>query len=163
MQTGHIHSLLKCMMATYSADGLRGFYYGVGGPLLSVPIVNSVVFGAYAQANSFLGNQTSFKNGILAGAYAGLINTVVVTPIELIKCKMQVQSHNKEIGRDIRFKNSFECFKFVLKNEGIKGLYVGNVASIYREIPAYAAQFAAYESTKLVIKYWLKTEEMPIC
>ncbi|CAG9335353.1 unnamed protein product [Blepharisma stoltei] len=162
MQTGHVHSLFKCIKITLQADGLRGFYYGVAGPLWSVPIVNAVIFGAYAQANSFLGNQNSFSNGILAGSYAGLVNTIVVTPIELIKCKMQVQSHNQDIGRAIKYKNSFECFKHVFKTEGIRGLYVGNVASIYREIPAYAGQFAAYEGCKTSLKWFLGRDEIPL-
>lgn len=35
-----------------------------------------------------------------------------------------------------------------MKKEGIKGLYRGNVATIFREVPAYGSQFATYEFLK---------------
>mmetsp|Transcript_24438 Transcript_24438/g.24163 ORF Transcript_24438/g.24163 Transcript_24438/m.24163 type:complete len:176 (-) Transcript_24438:8-535(-) len=61
---------------------------------------------------------------------------------------MQAQSHNSEIGTEIKYKNSIDCVKKILNEQGIRGLYVGNVASTYREIPGYAANFVAYEYAK---------------
>jgi solute carrier family 25 carnitine/acylcarnitine transporter 20/29 len=38
--------------------------------------------------------------------------------------------------------------KNIIKNDGFKGLYKGNLITMAREMPAYAAQFATYELTK---------------
>lgn len=65
-----------------------GMYY----PIVTVPIVNSVVFGTYEFYKKITGKQElSFVDGIENGAFAGLINCAVVTPVELIKCRLQLE------------------------------------------------------------------------
>lgn len=55
-----------------------GMYY----PLITVPIVNAVVFGSYEFYKKFTGKQTlSLLDGIENGAFAGFINTFVVSPV----------------------------------------------------------------------------------
>lgn len=98
-----------------------GMYY----PIITVPIVNSVVFGTYQFYKKITGKQQlSFVDGIENGAFAGFVNCAVVTPVQLIKCRLQLE--------DTKYKNSQECLKDILKKEGIKGLYRGNVATIFR-------------------------------
>lgn len=81
-----------------------GMYY----PLTTVPLVNAVVFGAYEFYKKMTGKQElSFIDGIENGAFAGLVNTVIVSPVELIKCKMQ-------LGDKI-YKNSKDCMRDILK------------------------------------------------
>ena len=81
-----------------------GMFY----PFTTVPLVNAVVFGSYELYKKIAGKQElSFIDGIENGAFAGLVNTVVVSPVELIKCKMQLDEK--------KFKNSRECLKFILK------------------------------------------------
>ena len=158
MQAGHVRTLAESISYTFKADGVKGFYFGISSPLYTVPLVNAVVFGAYAHANYMLGGENSFYQGILAGSYAGLVNTVVVCPVELVKCKMQVQS--SALGQ-AKYSSCWDCMVKILKEEGVKGLYRGNVATVYREIPGYAAQFASYEWAKLLIKKLMDTEETP--
>lgn len=146
----HAHiPLRECVRGTYLADGLLGFYNGLLSPLCSIPLVNAVVFGAYSQANWFLSYEQSLATGLLAGSYAGLVNTVVICPVELVKCKMQAQSKNATLGRNIRYTGSFDCLKTVLLEKGVQGIYTGGLITILREVPGYAAQFAAYEGAKL--------------
>ena len=61
--------------------------------------------------------------------------------MELVKCVMQTD-------KDQRFKSSKECLKYILRTEGIRGVFKGSVSTALREVPAYAGQFAAYESVK---------------
>ena len=152
MQTGDVGSMWDCLLLTLKEDGFRALFQGINSPLLTTPLVNAVVFGAYAHAKTFIDVETNFSGGLLAGAYAGLLNTFVVAPVELIKCRMQVQSHNAHIGLPPRYRSSFHCMMEILHNGGVRELYSGTVATIYREIPAYAGQFAAYEFTKDICK-----------
>ena len=162
MQAGEVHNLLECIKLTYEADGFRGFYYGLSSPLYSVPIVNAVVFGAYAQANWFIPAEQSHLTWMLAGSYAGLVNCSVVVPVELIKCKMQAQSHDPHLGRDTHYHGSLDCAMQTYKQEGIRGLYKGGVITMMREIPGYASQFVAYEVAKEMFRKLLKVEEIPL-
>lgn len=160
MQAGEVHSLVQCFVKTYRADRLRGFFYGISSPLCSVPIVNAVVFQAYGQANNMFQIESSFWKGIVSGSYAGLVNTMVVTPVELIKIKMQVQSHDSSLGQAIKYENAYQCVKATIQEEGIKGLFKGGVTTVYREIPGYAAQFASFEGSKAAFRVYTGNEEL---
>jgi len=64
-----------------------------------VPIVNALVFGSYEFYKKILGKQQlSLLDGIENGAFAGFANTFIVSPVELVKCRMQLD--------DNKFKNS---------------------------------------------------------
>ena len=56
------------------------------------------------------------------GSVAGAIGATFVYPIDLVKTRMQNQ--RKVVG-EVLYKNSWDCFRKVLKNEGFKGLYRG--------------------------------------
>ncbi len=64
------------------------------------------------------------------------MNCIVVTPVELVKCKLQVQYDNKKK----RYKGIIDCLVKMYKAYGIKGLYQGNYATIVCEVPAYAGK-----------------------
>jgi solute carrier family 25 (mitochondrial carnitine/acylcarnitine transporter), member 20/29 len=160
MQTGAALSLSSCIGKTFRADGLRGFFYGISSPLYSIPVVNAVVFGAYAQANTIFSIESSFWKGIVSGSYAGLVNTLVVTPVELIKIKMQVQSHDASLGTQIKYSSPWACTRSTLKEEGLRGFYKGGVCTVLREIPGYAMQFASFEATKSMFQRVIGSEEL---
>ena len=47
-----------------------------------------------------------------------------VYPIDLVKTRMQNQRTGSFVG-ELMYKNSFDCFKKVIRHEGILGLYRG--------------------------------------
>ncbi|CAO3672716.1 unnamed protein product [Rhizopus stolonifer] len=57
------------------------------------------------------------------GSIAGAIGATAVYPIDLVKTRMQNQ-RSKVVGQ-LLYKNSLDCFKKVLRNEGFTGLYRG--------------------------------------
>jgi solute carrier family 25 (mitochondrial aspartate/glutamate transporter), member 12/13 len=57
------------------------------------------------------------------GAIAGAVGATAVYPIDLVKTRMQNQ-RSKVVG-ELLYKNSIDCFKKVIKNEGFLGLYRG--------------------------------------
>lgn len=57
------------------------------------------------------------------GAVAGGFGASVVYPIDLVKTRMQNQ--RSSIVGQLMYKNSLDCFRKVIKNEGFKGLYSG--------------------------------------
>lgn len=61
--------------------------------------LNAIVFGAYGHAMRFLETMDTptidaipYGDTCVAGAWAGLLQCVIVTPTELVKCKLQVQT-----------------------------------------------------------------------
>ncbi|KAJ9063073.1 mitochondrial aspartate-glutamate transporter agc1 [Entomophthora muscae] len=59
----------------------------------------------------------------LLGSVAGAVGATVVYPIDLVKTRMQNQ-RSAVVGQ-ILYKNSLDCFKKVVRGEGLIGLYRG--------------------------------------
>lgn len=160
MQAGEVRSLTECIKKTHKADGIRGFFKGMSSPLYSIPLVNAIVFAAYGHANTLFDIDSIFLKGIVSGSYAGLVNTVVVTPVELIKIRMQIQSNDPALGKGKGYTTTWGCVKSIVKEDGVKGLFRGGVITIYREIPGYAAQFASFEGTKYFFYSYFELDEL---
>ena len=62
-------------------------------------------------------------DAFLLGSISGAVGATVVYPIDLVKTRMQNQ-RSKVVG-ELLYKNSIDCFKKVIKNEGVLGLYRG--------------------------------------
>ncbi|XP_041460216.1 calcium-binding mitochondrial carrier protein Aralar2-like isoform X1 [Lytechinus variegatus] len=58
------------------------------------------------------------------GAIAGATGATAVYPIDLVKTRMQNQRSGQMVG-ELMYKNSFDCFKKVIRHEGLFGLYRG--------------------------------------
>ena len=48
-------SLRQIIKETYYREGFRGFYKGMGSPLITIPLVNSIVFASYELAKRMMG------------------------------------------------------------------------------------------------------------
>jgi hypothetical protein len=69
---------------------------------------------------------------------SGVMVANFTNPIWVVKTRMQLQ--NSSIHGDspvsMRFKNSFHCFRVILREEGIFGLYKGLTASYFGMLPS---------------------------
>lgn len=70
------------------------------------------------------------------GAMAGAFGAFMVYPIDLVKTRMQNQRSSR-VG-EMLYKNSLDCAKKVLKNEGFKGLYSGILPQLVGVAPEKA-------------------------
>ena len=52
------------------------------------------------------------------------VGATAVYPIDLVKTRMQNQRAGAYVG-ELMYKNSFDCFKKVIRHEGVLGLYRG--------------------------------------
>jgi solute carrier family 25 protein 45/47 len=84
---------------------LHGFYKGMGFPLLTSGALNSLFFGVYGNSLRALENchkrhdpdnsdvsKYWYTNVFLAGAFAGIVQVAVATPVELVKIQLQSQT-----------------------------------------------------------------------
>nr|CAH7722292.1 unnamed protein product [Callosobruchus chinensis] len=131
--TGSIH----CFRTLLKNDGIRGLYRGVYSPLMGVAGVNAIVFGVYGTCLRNMSDPDSLKSHALAGAAAGLLQSFVCGPVELVKSRMQV-------ARD-GCQSTYQCFKNIYMKEGIRGLNRGITLTILREVPSFSSYFFVYE------------------
>lgn len=185
-----------CFRQTYVKEGARGLFRGLSMPVFGATLENASLFFTY----NFVQGQLRQYNGLstpssssssleedaerplsmgylaIAAACAGSVTSVVLTPVELIKCKMQVQMVAREV--DILSKatssiassskiltasgasavrnmssNAFVAgldgpltiLTKVIKQDGIRGLWLGQTGTLLRETGGGVAWFLAFE------------------
>ncbi|KAI2635513.1 mitochondrial carrier domain-containing protein [Xylaria nigripes] len=138
---------LDCFRQSFKAEGFRGLYRGISAPL----------FGAAAETSSLffferIGRDTVYASGYcprdqalplsalwFTGAFAGAFTSVVLTPIELVKCKVQVPASVN--GATPPVPTVMSVIRDVYKYEGIKGFWHGQFGTFVRESGGCAAWF----------------------
>lgn len=70
------------------------------------------------------------------GSIAGAIGATAVYPIDLVKTRMQNQ--RSSIVGELAYRNSIDCFKKVIRHEGLVGLYRGLVPQLLGVAPEKA-------------------------
>ncbi|XP_077290947.1 calcium-binding mitochondrial carrier protein aralar1 isoform X2 [Arctopsyche grandis] len=71
------------------------------------------------------------------GSIAGAVGASAVYPIDLVKTRMQNQRTGSFIG-EVAYRNSFDCFKKVIRHEGVFGLYRGLLPQLIGVAPEKA-------------------------
>jgi solute carrier family 25 (mitochondrial carnitine/acylcarnitine transporter), member 20/29 len=146
---------IDCLVQTIKKEGFFGLYKGVSAPLFLTGVINSVVFGLNGliinnvlRANSLFGSKPEWqgtpfkaKEAALAGIGSGFVISVVVTPIEGVKGRLQVQ-YNKAAASatgGLVFNGPLDCARKVVAASGWRnGLYRGWSAVAFCRMSNYA-------------------------
>ena len=92
------------------------------------------------------------KQILICGATSGIGASFVLTPIELVKTRMQIQG---QAGEKLLYSSTVDCVKQLIRNEGFLSLWRGITATACRDVPGLASYFTIYNYFKL--KYSTKT------
>lgn len=97
-------------------------------------------------------NLTFFENFMLSGI-AAVISKTFAAPIERIKLLVQNQEEMLKKGTLKKpYRGIADCFKRVVKNEGIMSLWRGNLANCLRYFPTQALNFSFKDKIKAKFK-----------
>jgi len=154
---------LDCFRQSIHAEGLSGLYRGISAPLLGAAIETSSLFFSYRIAQKALnatfysaktpdGNEEVLPLGalVLCGAASGAFTSVLLTPIELVKCQMQVpfsETNNRGSGPLTVISN-------IYRHRGILGFWHGQLGTLIRETGGSAAWFGSYEGTSALFRHY---------
>mmetsp|Transcript_48842 Transcript_48842/g.119608 ORF Transcript_48842/g.119608 Transcript_48842/m.119608 type:complete len:313 (+) Transcript_48842:42-980(+) len=139
---------LDCLVQTARREGVRGLYRGVGSPLVGAIGENCACFLLYDQAQVYFERTTgafAMRHVAASGALAGLGTTLVLTPVELVKCRLQVQQSS---GDAARYRGVVHCVTDVLRTDGVRGLFTGASGTLLREVPGNAIWFSTFEGVQ---------------
>ncbi|KAJ7777303.1 carnitine/acyl carnitine carrier [Mycena metata] len=138
---GHYRgSTVRAIATIVREERFLGLYKGITSPLLTVALMNGLIFASY---NFFLRLQSpvtadaSLAQITLAGVSSGVVSASVTTPTELIKIRQQ-QCTGPSTARGVA--------AGIFKAGGLPALYRGVTATALRDF-GYGAYFAAYEAT----------------
>ncbi|KAJ6590597.1 L-ornithine transporter [Mycena vulgaris] len=92
---------VDCLKKTWKNEGFRGLYRGLPAPVAGSMVETAALFLSYSYFQNLIRNYSSTLSPQLtipqlglAAAGAGFVTSFILTPIELVKCKMQVQLMN---------------------------------------------------------------------
>lgn len=143
----------SCIHSTYVNEGIwKGFYQGIASPLFGAALENAVLFVSFNQCTNFLNTYTSLNSlmkTVVSGAFAGACASFVLTPVELIKCKLQVSNISNSSSATLRHTEVWPTVKSVIRERGILGLWQGQFSTLIRECIGGAVWFTTYEVMKL--------------
>ncbi|CAJ0911829.1 3314_t:CDS:2 [Entrophospora sp. SA101] len=150
--------MLDCVQKTKKNEGFRAFYKGTTTPLVGVGACVSIQFGALEFMKRFFNERNGYTGGLtspqlyLAGAIAGIANSVVSGPVEHIRTRLQVQitsttdikPSSKAVSTKI-YSGPIDCIRQIYSSYGMKGIYKGQTITMIREFQGYGAYFLVYE------------------
>jgi solute carrier family 25 protein 43 len=142
----------------YSEEGIASFFKGAVPTLLGiVPFVGGT-FMAYEIAESMWNKPKDQFNSLdifLSGCVAASIGQTVAYPFDTVRKKMQAQFANAplQLQTDVEFRGMIDCFLQVIKKNGFRGLWRGNIANIIKVAPFSGVMFVTYESVKNLFVY----------
>ncbi|ORX85442.1 solute carrier family 25, member 20-like protein [Basidiobolus meristosporus CBS 931.73] len=120
---------LDCLFQTVRHEGFLGLYKGMASPLVGISAVNALLFAAYSRLKLIQVSQPeqtlTIKQIALAGAGAGAINSILASPVELLKIRLQGQYHGKgDINR--AYSGPIDCARKLIREGGLRnGLFRG--------------------------------------
>ncbi|KAF8548787.1 mitochondrial carrier [Imleria badia] len=84
---------MDILVQTVRKEGFFALYKGMASPLLGIAGVNSLLFAAYAASKRVVSPfpDLSIQQIALAGGMAGAINSILASPVEMFKVRMQGQ------------------------------------------------------------------------
>jgi len=149
---GRFKGPMDCLVQTMKLEGIRGLYKGVTPPLIGWFIIDSVMWRCYLEMQTIIrrtntnvvrkGGELLISEHAMAGAVAGVVSCVVVTPIEQVKARLQVQYHDRG---SIQYSGPIDCMRKLVRNNGVRGLYKGFAGTVLFRL-FISVYFAGYQS-----------------
>lgn len=158
-------STFDAIRKTYRNEGLtNGFYKGLKVPILGAAMEVSCLFFSYKLAQDLvklykgkdLNEDLKVSEKLICGAISGICTSFVLTPIELVKCKFQVENLKNLNNHLVKTKTIPQITKELYRAQGIRGLWKGHVATMVRECGGSMTWFGNYE---FVIEYFANGEK----
>ena len=99
-----------------------------------------------------------------AGFIADLAASVVYVPSEVLKTRLQLQGryNNPFFTSGYNYRGTVDASRTIIRQEGISALFHGYKATLFRDLPFSALQFAFYEQARDWAKRWKGSNDLDI-
>lgn len=148
---------MQVLTTTVKQEGILALYKGMASPLAGIAAQNALLFTAFQAAKRFISPETqrlSTGQVAAAGAIAGGINSILSSPVEMFKIRMQAQITSPSSPVDAgNAKKLSQVASEVYSQFGVKtGVMRGFWVTVMREVPAYAGFYTGFEVSKSVLR-----------
>ena len=151
---------LDCFRQSLRSDGILGLYRGISAPLVGAALETSSLFFWER-----VGRESLFAAGLyqrekplplsalwLTGAISGAFTSLVLTPVELVKCKIQVPVSTSSDGMVRLAPKPLAVIREVFQHQGVRGFWHGQLGTLIRETGGCAAWFGSKETVTLLFR-----------
>jgi ornithine carrier protein len=151
---------LDCFQQSFRQGGFRGLYRGISAPLAGAALETSSLFVWEQTAQKAITSAGLYPRDsplplsalYLSGATSGAFTSFVLTPIELIKCKMQVPVVSSSDGIVRAAQTPFSIIRQVFRCQGILGFWNGQLGTLIRETGGCATWFGSKETVTMLFR-----------
>lgn len=133
-KNGKYRGMFHCVKTIFQEEGASALYKGLAPFLTHLTLKYALRFGLFEQLKQLLGatkeGNASKKVNFTAGLAVGCIEaTMIVTPFEVVKTRLQ-----KQVGfKNLKYSGPIDVVVKVLKEEGIKRMWSGNIPTVIRQ------------------------------
>ncbi|KAJ3083112.1 hypothetical protein HDU99_000580 [Rhizoclosmatium hyalinum] len=141
-------------MQIVQKEGFFSLYKGLGAVMAGIIPKMAIRFSSFEAYKEILADSTTGLTSsvgiFIAGLGAGITESVlVVTPMDIIKIRLQAQKHSMTDPLDVpKYRNAPHCAYLMVKEEGFGSLYKGLVLTSLRQATNQAANFTVYSFLK---------------
>lgn len=133
-------------------EGALSLFKGMTYPLATAAFQAAVSFYAYGTAMRIV-NPTqelysSYWDVFACGIFAGAIQSFVITPADVLKIRMQVQT---AVPGQASYIGPFQMTGQILRRAGAQGFYRGIAATLMRDVPSHGMYFYVYHRLKDIL------------
>lgn len=159
---------LDCAQQIYKQEGFRGFYKGYWATCYRQILFSSTYFTTYLYCKEFVIPSVlatilvttnvsilSFDhlNHLVSGLFAGVAGSVVNTPMDVVKTKLQQDLTSPSIiAPKAKIHSPLQGLFILYQSQGMRGLYAGLIPKLMRAGPGAAISFCIYEYLLRVMK-----------
>eukprot|EP01135_Chromosphaera_perkinsii_P007196 Nk52_evm4s745 gene=Nk52_evmTU4s745 len=138
-------------------EGPFALYKGLTAVVCGIAPKMAIRFSSFETFKKHLADENgkcNISRTLLAGTLAGTTEAViVVTPMEVLKIRMQAQRHSLSDPLDKpKYRGVFHAAYLITKEEGLGALYKGVIPTVLRQATNQAVNFTVYHELK---KLWL--------
>jgi solute carrier family 25 protein 34/35 len=152
-------NVFKSVQSIIRAEGWRGLQKGLSGQMAFQFFYNSVRLGIYQTLddNGFMnrdenGNLSTMRC-VMVGGISGFCGVTVACPFYMIKTQLQSQSNNAKyaVGYQHQHKGLIDAMKNIYTKNGIKGLWKGYSAIVWRNCVGSSVQLSTFSTCKQLV------------
>ncbi|GBB88448.1 hypothetical protein RclHR1_00150044 [Rhizophagus clarus] len=149
----------------FRKESIFAFYKGLGAVVTGIVPKMAIRFSSFEAYKGFLANKETGKVSTAATFFAGLgagitEAVLVVTPMDVIKIRLQAQRHSMTDPLDIpKYRNAAHATYTILKEEGFRALYKGVALTALRQATNQAVNFTVYQEMKKQMKKIQNTKD----
>ncbi|KAK9843973.1 hypothetical protein WJX81_000833 [Elliptochloris bilobata] len=133
-------------------EGIFALYSGFAPAVLRGLTYGGVRLGAYGPVKSLLSrgdDSSSILRKLTAGCISGAVAAAATNPIDLIKTRLQAKGSP--------YRSSTDVVRHIVREHGVRGLWVGSTPSMARAAVLTSVQCAVYDGTK---RWWMAATGM---